>query len=409
LTTLLAALDAAGLTCTLKGEGPFTVFAPTDEAFSALPEGTVEALLKDTCTLREILLYHVVDGKLTASEVVNLKSIETLQGEEVPVKVTDEGVFVGDAKIIVTDIKASNGIIHKIDAVLIPPEESPEEMDIIETAESAGNFTTLLTALDAANLTCTLKGEGPFTVFAPTDEAFAALPEGTVEALLNDTCTLREILLYHVVDGKLTAEEVVNLASIETLQGEEIPVKVTDEGVFVGDAKIIVTDIEASNGIIHVIDAVLIPPEKSPEEMDIIETAESAGNFTTLLTALDAANLTCTLKGEGPFTVFAPTDEAFAALPEGTVEALLKDTCTLREILLYHVVDGELTSEEVVNLTSIETLQGEEISVKVTDEGVFVGDAKIIVTDIEASNGIIHKIDAVLIPPKNKCNGCKFC
>ncbi len=139
------------------------------------------------------------------------------------------------------------------------------EKTILTVIEEDGNFTTLLMALDAANLTDTLNGEGPFTVFAPTDEAFAALPECTVETLLNDTCTLEKILLYHVVDEKLTAKEVVNLTNITTLQGEEIPVNVTDKGVFVGNAKIIVTDIEASNGVIHVIDAVLIPPEKPLE------------------------------------------------------------------------------------------------------------------------------------------------
>jgi uncharacterized surface protein with fasciclin (FAS1) repeats len=135
--------------------------------------------------------------------------------------------------------------------------------------------------------------------------------------------------------------------------------------------------------------------------MDIVETATEAGEFTTLLAALDAAKLTDTLKGEGPFTVFAPTDEAFAALPEGTLEALLKDTSTLEKILLYHVTEGKLTADDVVNKRSITTLEGQNLPVSVTEKGVFVGKAKIIMTDIETSNGIIHKIDAVLIPPKN--------
>ncbi|MGB9930131.1 MAG: fasciclin domain-containing protein [Methanosarcina sp.] len=270
---------------------------------------------------------------------------------------------------------------------------------IIDVVEEDEDFTILFAALDAANLTDTLKGEGPFTVFAPTDEAFAALPEGTVEALLNDTDALENILLYHVAPEKLMAEDVVKMDNITTVQGEELPVNVTCEGVFVGDAKIIIKDVEASNGVIHVIDAVLIPPEEEAPEMDIIEVATEDGNFTKLLTALDAANLTCTLKGEGPFTVFAPTDKAFAALPEGTVEALLKDTATLKKILLYHVTDEKLAAEDVVEISSITTLAGQKLPVTVSEKGVFVGKAKIIMTDIEASNGIIHKIDAVLIPP----------
>jgi uncharacterized surface protein with fasciclin (FAS1) repeats len=147
-----------------------------------------------------------------------------------------------------------------------------ETMTIIGVAEEDGNFTTLLDALDAANLTDTLEGEGPFTVFAPTDDAFDALPSGTLDALLNNTTALREILLYHVTDERLTSEDVADLTNITTLQGEDIPVNVTDEGIFVGDAQITVADINASNGVIHAIDAVLIPP--APEDN------QTAGNQT---------------------------------------------------------------------------------------------------------------------------------
>ena len=150
--------------------------------------------------------------------------------------------------------------------IKVATELPPEAKDIIETATQAGNFTTLLAAIEAANLTDTLKGEGPFTVFAPTDKAFAALPNGTVEALLNDTEALKSILLYHVAGEKLMAADVVNMTNITTLQGSELPVNVTEEGVFVGDAKIIVQDVEASNGVIHVIDAVLMPPKELPSK-----------------------------------------------------------------------------------------------------------------------------------------------
>ncbi|AKB74670.1 hypothetical protein MSLAZ_1409 [Methanosarcina lacustris Z-7289] len=271
--------------------------------------------------------------------------------------------------------------------------------DIIETATQAGNFTTLLAALNATNLTDTFKGEGPFTVFAPTDEAFAALPNGTVEGLFNDTEALKNILLYHVAGEKLTAEDVANMTNITTLQGSELPVNVTEEGVFVGDARIVMQDVETSNGVIHIIDAVLIPPAGPSERKDIIETATSKG-FKTFRAALNATNLTDTLKGEGPFTVFAPTDKAFAALPNGTLKALLNDTEALKNILLYHVAGEKLTAEDVANMTNITTLQGSELPVNVTEEGVFVGDAKIILQDLNASNGVLHAIDAVLIPPE---------
>jgi transforming growth factor-beta-induced protein len=404
-TTLVAAVEAAGLAETLSGEGPFTVFAPTDEAFAALPEGTVASLLEDPAgDLTDILLYHVVEGAVMAADVVELESASTLLGEDISIEVEDNGVFLnGDVEVIITDIEADNGIIHVIDAVLLPPseEETMEEMgSIVDIAVADGNFTTLVAAVEAAGLAETLSGEGEFTVFAPTDDAFAALPEGIVESLLEDPAgALTDILLYHVLDGVVPASEVVNLESATTLLGEDITIEVIGEDVVLnGEVEVIVTDIEASNGIIHVIDAVLLPPEDLPS---IAEIAVEDGRFTTLVAALEAAGLVETLSGEGEFTVFAPTDEAFAALPEGVLDTLLADPeGDLTNILLYHVIEGVFLAEDVVTLESAPTLLGEDITITVTDDGVILNDTvMIIITDIEASNGVIHVIDAVLIPP----------
>ncbi|MDD2439597.1 MAG: fasciclin domain-containing protein, partial [Methanosarcinaceae archaeon] len=230
---------------------------------------------------------------------------------------------------------------------------SEELQNIIDTA-TAENFTSFVTAVKATELNFTLKEAGPFTVFVPTDEAFAALPEETLEALLNDTAALEKVLLYHVANQKLNASELTNLSSIPTLEGSELSVNVTSEGILIEDAKIVTADIQASNGIIHAIDAVMLPPENGEEEEnDIVEVATEAGNFSTLLLALETANMTETLKGEGPFTVFAPTDEAFAALPEETLEALLNDTTALEKVLLYHVANQKLNASELTNLSSI--------------------------------------------------------
>ena len=225
-TTLVAAVQAAGLVETLKGEGPFTVFAPTDEAFAMLPEGTVEELLKpeNLETLQNILLYHVVPGKVMAADVTALESAETASGQTVAIKTDMGNVNINDAKVVITDIETSNGVIHVIDAVLLPPAELT---DIVDTAVADGRFTTLVAAVQAAGLVETLKGEGPFTVFAPTDEAFAKLPEGTVEELLKpeNLETLQNILLYHVVPGKVMAEDVVMLDGqmVDTaLEGKQI-------------------------------------------------------------------------------------------------------------------------------------------------------------------------------------------
>ena len=157
---------------------------------------------------------------------------------------------------MVTDIKASNGVIHVIDSVLIP-----ETRTIVDIAVEDGRFTTLVSALEAAGFVEALLGEGPFTVFAPTDDAFAALPEGTIESLLADTDALKQVLLYHVVDGKVMAAQVVELdgQQVETLSGDSLSVMIDGEAVKINESQVIISDVEASNGVIHVIDSVLIP------------------------------------------------------------------------------------------------------------------------------------------------------
>lgn len=415
--TLVAAVTAAGLAETLSGEGPFTVFAPTDDAFAALPEGTVESLLEDPQgALTNVLLYHVVDGKVMASDVVGLEAAPALSGEEIAINASDEGVFLNEnVAVIITDIEADNGVIHVVDAVLLPPSMMVEEEmpSIAQIAADAGSFNTLLAALEAAGLAETFAGEGNFTVFAPTDDAFAALPEGTVEALLEDPQgALTDILTYHVVDGKVMASDVVALDAAPTLSGKDISIMVDGDSVILNEnVMVTATDIEASNGVIHVIDAVLLPPaemaegemsdDMMAEKQSIAAIAAEAGTFNTLLAALEAAGLAETFAGEGSFTVFAPTDDAFAALPEGTVEALLEDPQgALTDILTYHVVDGKVMASDVVGLDAAPTLNGKAIAIKVDGSTVFLNEnVMVIATDIEASNGVIHVIDAVLLPP----------
>jgi transforming growth factor-beta-induced protein len=406
--TLATALQAAGLVEALKGAGPFTVFAPTDEAFAALPAGTLEALLKDPKALGEVLKYHVVTGAVKAADVVKLSEAKSLQGEPIAIKVDGSKVMVNGANVVSTDIETSNGIIHVIDAVILPPsmamaEEKMEAMDIVDTAVAAGSFKTLAAALGAAGLVEALKGEGPFTVFAPTDEAFAALPEGTVEGLLKDPKALAEILKYHVVAGKVMAADAAKLTEAETLQGAPIAISVKDGKVMINDAEVVSADVLANNGVIHVINKVILPPaEESMSEgemaKDIVDTAVAAGSFKTLAAALEAAGLVETLKGAGPFTVFAPTDEAFAKLPAGTVEALLKDPKALGDILKYHVASGKLMAADVLKHSGIETLLGQTAPIKVEGNTVYIGGAQIITTDIQTSNGVIHVIDTVILP-----------
>jgi len=293
---------------------------------------------------------------------------------------------------------------------VVPTEEPVVETPktIVDIAVEDGRFTTLVAALQAAELVDTLSNEGPYTVFAPTDDAFAKLPAGTLDSLLlpENKQALTDILLYHVAEGKAMAADVVGLPAVATLLGKDVAIKQDMGNVYANDAQIIITDIETSNGVIHVIDSVLLPPADEAamdEKVDIVDTAVADGRFTTLAAALQAAGLVETLKGEGPFTVFAPTDDAFAALPAGTLDSLLlpENKQQLTDILLYHVVSGSVLAADVVGLSAAPTVLGKDITITVKDGKVFLNDTiQVIITDIAASNGVIHVIDAVLLPPQ---------
>jgi transforming growth factor-beta-induced protein len=268
----------------------------------------------------------------------------------------------------------------------------PVEANLLETARQAGSFQTLVTAVEQAGLAATLTGTDELTVFAPTDAAFEALPSGIVDALLSDSELLTAVLTYHVVPGRLGSSAVAGRTSLTTANGQALEVTTAGGGVQVNGAQVVQADIGASNGVIHVIDDVLTPL------LDIARTARLAGGFETLLAAVEAAGLGDALTADGTLTVFAPTDAAFAALPEGALEALLDDREALTAVLTYHVAGERLPASEVVSRSAIQTLNGASLSVRVEGNTVWVDDARVVATDIETTNGIIHVIDAVLLP-----------
>lgn len=397
-TVLVAALQEAELVDVLKGEGPFTVFAPTDAAFTALLTelGVSASYLLGHPQLADILKYHVVSGKVMSTDLSDGMVAPTLNGENVTFTVNG-GVKVNDATVTAADIEASNGVIHVIDKVLIPSdfELYPTVVDI---AVNNDGFSTLVAALTKAGLVGALQGAGPFTVFAPTDAAFAALLAQlgvSAEYLLNHP-QLSEILLYHVVSGKVMSTDLTDGMTPATLNGETITVDL-DGGVFINDASVILANLEAGNGVVHVIDKVLVPSDfvLYPTVVDI---AVNNPNFSILVAALQKAGLVDALLGEGPFTVFAPTNEAFADLLEAlgiTAEQLLAQP-DLAKVLLFHVISGKVMSTDLVDEMTATTLNGE--SVTFTEGSWFVQDAEIIAVDIEAGNGVVHVINKVIIP-----------
>jgi uncharacterized surface protein with fasciclin (FAS1) repeats len=372
--SLVAALTQADLVTTLQGTGPFTVFAPTDQAFA---DAGIDLTTFDTdeenATLVDILTYHVVSGKVMSTDLTDGMEAAALNQDTLTFSVSSSEVKVNDAVVTLADVESSNGVIHVIDKVLMPPAD-PVYVDIPATAQSTGVHTALVAALSQANLVATLQGEGPFTVFAPTDQAFtdAGIDLSTFDTP-EENATLADILLYHVYAGAVPASAVTDGLAVTMVNGDKASFTVgTDGSVSVGDATVTSADVQTSNGIIHVIDKVLMPPAGEicynmvshtivpgatnlicnsymyvenytmggqtitgcyntvthavsdvsaaicgaymwTPAVNLAMTAGATTIHTSLVAALTAADLVTTLSGETEYTVFAPSDDAFAA------------------------------------------------------------------------------------------------
>ena len=393
--TLEAAIVAAELDGTLASEGPFTVFAPTDDAFSVVPADVLETLLADpTGQLTQILLNHVVSGTAMSTDLSDGMMITTLQGTEVLVSINDGVVMIGNAMVVSADIEADNGVVHVIDAILMPDMPTNSIFDIVANSDI---HNTLEAAIVAAGLEGTLSSDGPFTLFAPTDEAFSVVPADVLETLLADpTGQLTQILLNHVVSGTAMSTDLADGMMITTLQGTEVLVSINDGVVMIGNAMVVAADIAADNGVVHVIDAILMPEMPTNTVFDIVANSDV---HNTLEVAIMAAGLAETLSSEGPFTVFAPTDDAFSLVPADVIETLLADPAgMLTQILLNHVVAGTTMSTDLADGMMITTLQGTEVLVSINDGVVMIGNAMVVAADISADNGVVHVIDAILMP-----------
>jgi uncharacterized surface protein with fasciclin (FAS1) repeats len=281
-----------------------------------------------------------------------------------------------------------------------------EPKNVLQTAESDSRFSILVEAVVAADLAPTLNGNGPFTVFAPTNDAFAAaLTElGLTKAqLFADKPLLTQVLTYHVLGARVPKASVPAGKAITTLQGGIFKIDAVGTGLVLTDgrnrkANITATDLFATNGVIHVVDKVLLPADKN-----IVQTAQSLPQFSILVEAVVAANLASALSGTGPLTVFAPTNDAFVALLGElgiSKAALLANVPLLTKVLTYHVVNGRVLKADVPVGPAITTLQGETFTVDAT---LAITDrrgrkAGITGTDVLTSNGVIHVVDKVILP-----------
>ena len=416
----MAALQATGLDATLANESAsFTVFAPTDDAFALLGQDTIDALLEDTDTLSKILTYHVLDSEVDATAAISAAGtkVTTVNGSDIGLSLDGDNLLVNTATVITTDIETDNGIIHVIDAVLMPPAEMMESsMNIVETAVANGSFTTLVTALQTAGLDSVLANEDEtFTVFAPTDAAFAMIDSNLLDGILNDSDALSAILLQHVVQGasvdSVTAYT-LNGMSATTASTATIPIAInsTTDALTFGGANIVMKDIYTSNGVIHVIDMVVVADVELPEPFfTVADVASANGSFTTLVAALQATGLDAVLDNTATdFTVFAPTDAAFALLGQDTIDALLADPETLSNILLYHVVSGaEVLQDAAVTLAQsannkVAMANEQMTALSYVNSSLFVNKSAVSTPNVMADNGVIHVIDQVILPPAMK-------
>ena len=397
-STLVSIVVDLGLAETLTSE-QLTVFAPTNAAFDAISSVIPDLTNAD---LEQIVLYHLLEGTVLSTEIVSdgLTDYTTLQGERAFIQVSDEGVSINNyANVVEADLTASNGVIHAIDQVLLPTAYRVALVgpSLIEVAQEAGNFNTLLELTEMVGLTTTLQFQNPpYTLFAPTDDAFDTLFESVDPSTLSGE-QVANILTYHVLAGaEVLSTDLAPTNEVFAANTEALYIVSNEDGVVInGTANVIAADVDSPvNGVIHVIDGVLLPDSYLP----VTGIVQKNYDLTTLLTLVVQREdiLAALASSDNEFTVFAPTNEAFetalAAFPDLTEEQIT-------EILLYHVIAGAtVLSSDLEDGATVETLQGEEITVTLGDN-VEINNATVLTADLVGSNGVVHIIDAVILPP----------
>jgi len=398
LDELNSALQAADLVSTLEGDGPFTVFAPSNDALASLNVDGLAAEdgLNDVELLSNILLTHVIDGDaITANGISDGDNATTVSDATITFSVSDGDVqlSVGGATATVqtTDLETTNGVIHIIDDVLIGNTTTAERAKATPATE------TLATAVGAAGLESTLDGDGPFTVFAPVNSAFDAID---ADELTGDATLLTEVLNYHVVSGSALASGDIaeGESTVETVDGADLTINKTADGtVTVNGATVTTADIQTTNGVIHLIDGVLL------ETLDIANYAALTPDVETLVGAVDAAGLTSALANEtNTFTVFAPVNSAFDAID---ADELTGDAALLSRVLNYHVVQGQSVPLTGAGLSDGATLAtndtGQNLTVSVEDDSITAVNGFEIAGTVEVENGTIHLLGDVLLQSAN--------
>lgn len=415
------------LVSTLSGSGDFTVFAPTNAAFTALLGVIGQDDLNDIpeSVLRRVLEYHVISGSaILSSSLTDGQTAATVLGENITVGVTSSGVNIDAATVVTADVAASNGVVHVIDAVLVPELEASIVNTVVEPAYFNKNFSTLTAAVvEAGLLTTLIDPSANFTVFAPTNDAFTAA--GITE--LPTAAELVPILQYHVLSTEVKAADLPATGSAVTTLNGDFYLSKNSSGVFInGLTEVVATDIDQDNGVVHVIDRTLVPASSNVVEIAVAASQATNAEFGQLVAALTAVEndgttpslITALSATDGTFTVFAPTDAAFTALYTLAGVANFTELVnavgigTIATVLQYHVLGSRVFSTDIPNALDgnasvvLTPLAGGDFTLNSTltitdaDAALTLGttDAGIVDTDILGTNGVIHVINQVILP-----------
>lgn len=380
-TDFVSLAEQGSLNATLTGTGFFTVFVPTNEAIEDLSDD-----IKSNATLLEsILTYHVISGNLSSGDITNDLKQASLNGKNIRFNTYTVGgnaIVLASGRLVSTvDQGATNGIIHLVDAVLMPPVGDAAAY-LTKTATLSSLKAKVATALVTANIAV-----DPITLFAPNDAAFTS---ATWAASLTPN-ELANVLKFHLLNSTTYSEALTDGMTAAATQGNKVFVTVNDDDVYINNAKVTATDVTIDNGVVHIIDAVLMPPAGTA--IDYL-TSE---NFTTLLSAIQFAELTAIATDTNGLTVFAPTDAAFAALPAGELDSLMADKAKMAGLLRYHMVGKAVFSPTVDDDEDLLTLEnGKSISVEMEDDEMKVNDkSTVIKADVPITNGVLHVVDMV--------------
>lgn len=299
-------------------------------------------------------------------------------------------------------------------ALASPSSSQATSASIVGVAAGNKDFSTLVSLVKKAGLVKTLDQGGPFTVFAPTNAAFARLAKddpALYKQVASSKKLLQTILTYHVVADRIPATAAISAAkkktAIETVQGEAAALSFKNGSIVINNgARVVIPDVNASNGVVHAIDRVIVPPSVA-KQASVAGIAAGSKNFTTLVSLLEKAGLVDTLAEGGPFTVFAPTNKAFTQLkataPE-TFKAVTTDLDLLAKVLTYHVVAGDIKSMKAIAVAkkngSVLSLAKEPIGLSLVKGKLTLNGSSVVTTaDLDATNGVVHVIDSVIVPP----------